>query len=62
MHDEPIAHIARKPKSGGGGGRFRGLLLKGTGDVGVVLVHGRSNTHANSPPVGKAAQQLAPLS
>lgn len=45
----------------GGGDRFQGLSLKGTGDVGVVLIHGRSNTHADSPPVGILRRSLNEL-
>lgn len=42
----------------GGGDQFQGLLLEGTGDVGVILIHGRSNTHADSPPVAILRKSL----
>lgn len=45
----------------GGSDRFQGLLLKGTGDVGVVLIHGRSKTNADSPPVGILRRSLNDL-
>jgi predicted alpha/beta-hydrolase family hydrolase len=42
----------------GGSDKFQGLLLKGTGDVGVILIHGRSKTNPDSPPVGIVRKSL----
>mgnify|MGYP000881541630 CR=1 FL=1 len=42
----------------GGSDTFQGLLLEGSSDVGVILIHGRSDTHADSPPVGLLRRSL----